>query len=159
MTDAFGRGGGGGMSGHDARHVGRAPDPRLCTARAAAIILAVVAVVEPRVVELSNLKQVVIQASPIAILALGAMVVLLTGGIDLSAGFGVAMMAVAMVGSMGIEGDLTHGLLVALCFGLALGLVNGRAGRRLAHPGVHRDARDLHRRAGGHADQGQERHA
>jgi ribose transport system permease protein len=89
------------------------------------IILAVVAVVEPRVVELSNLKEVVIQASPIAILALGAMVVLLTGGIDLSAGFGVAMVAVAMVGSMGIEGDLTQGLLVALCFGLALGLVNG----------------------------------
>jgi len=89
------------------------------------IILAVVAVVEPRVVDLSNLKQVVIQASPIAILALGAMVVLLTGGIDLSAGFGVAMVAVAMVGSMGIDGNLTHGLLVALCFGLALGLVNG----------------------------------
>jgi ribose transport system permease protein len=89
------------------------------------IILAVVAVVEPRVVHLSNLKEVVIQASPIAILALGAMVVLLTGGIDLSAGFGVAMVAVAMVGSMGIDGNLTHGLLVALCFGLALGLVNG----------------------------------
>ena len=89
------------------------------------IILAVVAVVEPRVVHLSNLKEVVIQASPIAILALGAMVVLLTGGIDLSAGFGVAMVAVAMVGSMGIDGNLTHGLLIALCFGLALGLVNG----------------------------------
>ena len=89
------------------------------------IILAVVALVEPRVVHLSNLKEVVIQASPIAILALGAMVVLLTGGIDLSAGFGVAMVAVAMVGSMGIDGNLTHGLLIALCFGLALGLVNG----------------------------------
>ena len=89
------------------------------------IILAVVAVVEPRVVHLSNLKEVVIQAFPIAILALGAMVVLLTGGIDLSAGFGVAMVAVAMVGSMGIDGNLTHGLLIALCFGLALGLVNG----------------------------------
>jgi ribose transport system permease protein len=89
------------------------------------IILAVVAVVEPRVVHLSNLKEVVIQASPIAILALGAMVVLLTGGIDLSAGFGVAMVAVAMVGSMGIDSDLTQGLLVALGFGVALGLVNG----------------------------------
>jgi ribose transport system permease protein len=88
-------------------------------------ILAVVAIVEPRVVHLSNLKEVVIQASPIAILALGAMVVLLTGGIDLSAGFGVAMVAVAMVGSMGLEGGLVHGLLVALCFGLGLGLVNG----------------------------------
>lgn len=89
------------------------------------IVLAVVAVVEPRVVHLSNLKDVVTQASPIAILALGAMVVLLTGGIDLSAGFGVAMVAVAMIGSMGFDGNLTQGLLVALCFGLALGLVNG----------------------------------
>jgi ribose transport system permease protein len=89
------------------------------------VILAVVAVVEPRVVHLSNLKEVVIQASPIAILALGAMVVLLTGGIDLSAGYGVAMVAVAMVGSMGLEGSLVHGLLIALCFGLGLGLVNG----------------------------------
>jgi ribose transport system permease protein len=89
------------------------------------IILAVVAIVEPRVVHLSNLKEVVIQASPIAILALGAMVVLLTGGIDLSAGFGVAMVAVAMVGSMGLDGGLVQGLVVALCFGLGLGLVNG----------------------------------
>jgi ribose transport system permease protein len=89
------------------------------------LILAVVAVVEPRVVHLSNLKEVVIQASPIAILALGAMVVLLTGGIDLSAGYGVAMVAVAMVGSMGLDGSLVHGLLVGLCFGLGLGLVNG----------------------------------
>ena len=89
------------------------------------VVLAVVAVVEPRVVHLSNLKEVVIQASPIAILALGALVVLLTGGIDLSAGFGVAMVAVAMVGSMGFDANLPHGLLVALSFGLALGLVNG----------------------------------
>jgi ribose transport system permease protein len=88
-------------------------------------ILAVVAIVEPRVVHLSNLKVVVIQASPIAILALGAMVVLLSGGIDLSAGFGVAMVAVAMVGSMGLDGGLVDGLVVALCFGLGLGLVNG----------------------------------
>ena len=73
----------------------------------------------------SSLKDVVVQASPIAILALGAMVVLLTGGIDLSAGFGVAMVAVAMVGSMGPDSTLVHGLVVALCFGLGLGLVNG----------------------------------
>ncbi len=113
------------MSGHDARLSGQ----RLILASAPLVLLlvflAVIAVVEPRVVEPSNLKQVVIQASPIAILALGAMVVLITGGIDLSAGFGVAMIAVAMVGSMGIEGDLLHGLLVALLFGLGLGLVNG----------------------------------
>ena len=90
-----------------------------------AIMLAIVAVVEPSVVRPSNLEQVVIQASPIAILALGAMVVLLTGGIDLSAGVGVAMVAVAAVGAMGLEADLVHGLLVGLVFGLGLGLANG----------------------------------
>jgi ribose transport system permease protein len=89
------------------------------------IILAAVAILEPRVVHLSNLKTVVVQASPIAILGLGAMVVLLTGGIDLSAGFGVAMVAVAMVASMGLEGGLVDGLIVAVGFGLGLGLVNG----------------------------------
>jgi ribose transport system permease protein len=110
-------------------HAGRTSLERMAVAAAPLalllIILAVVAIVEPRVVHLSNLKVVVIQASPIAILALGAMVVLLTGGIDLSAGFGVAMVAVAMVGSMGLEGGLVDGLVVALCFGLGLGLVNG----------------------------------
>ena len=89
------------------------------------VIVAVIAVVEPRVIEWENLKQVVIQASPIAILALGAMVVLLTGGIDLSAGFGVAMVAVSMAASMSTGAELSHGLVVALCFGLGLGLVNG----------------------------------
>ena len=89
------------------------------------LIVAIVAIVEPSVVRPSSLKDVVVQASPIAILALGAMVVLLTGGIDLSAGFGVAMVAVAMVGSMGPDSTLVQGLVVALCFGLGLGLVNG----------------------------------
>ena len=89
------------------------------------LIVAIVAIVEPSVVRPSSLKDVVVQASPIAILALGAMVVLLTGGIDLSAGFGVAMVAVAMVGSMGPDSTLVQGLVVALAFGLGLGLVNG----------------------------------
>ncbi len=89
------------------------------------LIVAIVAIVEPHLVRPSSLKDVVVQASPIAILALGAMVVLLTGGIDLSAGVGVAMVAVAMVGSMGPDSTLVDGLVVALCFGLGLGLVNG----------------------------------
>jgi ribose/xylose/arabinose/galactoside ABC-type transport system permease subunit len=98
------------MSGHDARLSGQ----RLILASAPLVLLlvflAVIAVVEPRVVEPSNLKQVVIQASPIAILALGAMVVLITGGIDLSAGFGVALIAVLI----GLGLGLVNGLLVGV---------------------------------------------
>jgi ribose transport system permease protein len=90
-----------------------------------AIALAVVAVVEPRVLDGSNPKEVITQASPIAILALGAMVVLLTGGIDLSAGYGVAMVAVIMVGAMRDGTSLAEAAVIALAVGLALGLVNG----------------------------------
>ena len=103
--------------------------PRLIIATAPQLLLlvivAVIALVEPRVIERDNLEQVVTQASPIAILALGAMVVLLTGGIDLSAGFGVAMVAVSMAAAMSTGAGLAQGLLVALCFGVGLGLVNG----------------------------------
>jgi ribose transport system permease protein len=85
----------------------------------------VTAVVEPRVLEGSNPKEVVTQAAPIAILALGAMIVLLTAGIDLSAGSGVAMVAVTMVAAMSGGDGLVAAMLIALGVGLGLGLVNG----------------------------------
>jgi ribose/xylose/arabinose/galactoside ABC-type transport system permease subunit len=90
-----------------------------------ALAVAVVAIVEPRVLDGSNPKDIVTQASPIAILALGAMVVLLTGGIDLSAGYGVAMVAVIMVGAMSDGTSLVEAIAIAIGVGLALGLVNG----------------------------------
>jgi ribose/xylose/arabinose/galactoside ABC-type transport system permease subunit len=90
-----------------------------------ALAVAVVAAVEPRVLDGSNPKDIVTQASPIAILALGAMVVLLTGGIDLSAGYGVAMVAVIMVGAMSDGTSLVEAIAIAVGVGLALGLVNG----------------------------------
>ena len=94
------------------------------------LMLLITAVVAPNVLDPDNLEQVVIQASPIAVLALGAMVVLLTGGIDLSAGFGVAMVAVAMTAAMAPSltdpgHGLAYGLLIAAVFGLGLGLTNG----------------------------------
>lgn len=89
------------------------------------LVIAVIAVVEPRVIQVANLKLVVIQAAPIAILALAAMIVLITAGIDLSAGFGVAMVAVVMVGSMSAGNSFARGAVIALACGLGLGLVNG----------------------------------
>jgi ribose/xylose/arabinose/galactoside ABC-type transport system permease subunit len=53
------------------------------------------------------------------------MVVLLTGGIDLSAGYGVAMVAVIMVGAMSDGTSLVEAIAIAVGVGLALGLVNG----------------------------------
>lgn len=83
------------------------------------------AIVDPRVVSTQSLLNIVAQATPIAILALGAMIVLLTGGIDLSAGVGVAFCAVLIASLI----DAGTGVPVALAIGLAMmlliGLFNG----------------------------------
>ncbi len=58
------------------------------------VLTVVFAAIDPRVVSTQSLINIAAQATPIAVLALGALVVLLTGGIDLSAGVGVAFCAV-----------------------------------------------------------------
>ena len=60
------------------------------------VLLLASAAIDLRVVAPASFLNIVAQATPIAILAIGAMVVLLTGGIDLSAGVGVAFCAVFM---------------------------------------------------------------
>lgn len=91
------------------------------------VLTAVFAFVDPRVVSGQSLLNIAAQATPIAILALGALIVLLTGGIDLSAGVGVAFCAV-LVGSLidtglGLPFALAAGLAVMLFIGLANGAV------------------------------------
>ena len=87
----------------------------------------VFALVDPRVVASQNLINIVAQATPIAVLALGALIVLLTGGIDLAAGVGVAFCAVLIASlvdaGVGLPGSLTIGLGVMLTVGLVNGLV------------------------------------
>ncbi|RUT95095.1 hypothetical protein EOD12_33190, partial [Mesorhizobium sp. M7A.T.Ca.TU.009.02.1.1] len=58
------------------------------------VLLAIFALIDARIVSTASLINIVAQATPIAILALGALIVLLTAGIDLSAGVGVAFCAV-----------------------------------------------------------------
>jgi ribose transport system permease protein len=89
------------------------------------LLLAIAGVVDSRIIQLSNLQDVITQATPIAMLALGAMVVLVSGGIDLSAGFGVSLCAVIAGRMLGIEGSLGPALLVVVGAGALLGLVNG----------------------------------
>jgi ribose/xylose/arabinose/galactoside ABC-type transport system permease subunit len=79
----------------------------------------------PKIVALANLKNVLIQATPIALLALGAMVVLIAGGIDLSAGFGVGLCAVIIASKYVAGGSLVSALAWGVGAGLLLGLVNG----------------------------------
>ena len=91
------------------------------------VLTIVFAIVDPRVVATRSLINIVAQATPIAVLALGALIVLLTAGIDLSAGVGVAFCAVLIASLIdagtGLPGALAVGLGVMLVVGLFNGLV------------------------------------
>jgi ribose/xylose/arabinose/galactoside ABC-type transport system permease subunit len=90
-----------------------------------ALLLVVFGLLDGRVVDPANLRNVAVQATPIALLALGAFVVLLSGGIDLSAGFAVGLCAVMIAARLSAGDGLVVALLVGLGVAAAVGLVNG----------------------------------
>ncbi|MCB2130242.1 MAG: ABC transporter permease [Rhodobacteraceae bacterium] len=82
--------------------------------------LADAAVVSP-----ANLINIVAQATPIAVLATGAMIVLLTAGIDLSAAFGVAFCAVLMASRIDAGWGVGLAALTGAAVMVAIGTLNG----------------------------------
>ncbi|QOG07265.1 ABC transporter permease [Aureimonas sp. OT7] len=88
-------------------------------------LTAIFAVVDPRVVSGPSLINIVAQATPIAVLALGALIVLLTGGIDLAAGVGVAFCAVLIASLVDGGAGLPLAMLAGATAMLAVGLANG----------------------------------
>ncbi|TDC97632.1 ABC transporter permease [Actinomadura sp. 7K507] len=89
------------------------------------LLLAVFAVVDPRIAAPLNLRNILLQAVPIALLALSAHVVLLTAGIDLSAGYAVGLCGVVTAGHLSGGGGLAAAGLLGLGAVLAVGLGNG----------------------------------
>jgi ribose transport system permease protein len=81
--------------------------------------------VDSRLVSTANLVNVVAQATPIALLALGAFVVLVTAGIDLTAAVAVSLCAILMASQLQAGAPLPVALGVGLASMLALGLFNG----------------------------------
>lgn len=90
-----------------------------------AALVVVLGLIDSRVVELDNLRNVAVQATPIALIALGAFVVLLSGGIDLSAGYAVGLCSVMMAQRLANGDSLISALAVGLGVALAVGVVNG----------------------------------
>src|SRR5699024_2018368 len=89
------------------------------------VLLIVFSLIDPRIVSLQNLTQILINSAPIAILAVGAMVDLISGGIDLSAGYGVSMCAVIFASFLANDYSLLTAVFVALLFVLLIGVFNG----------------------------------
>ncbi len=105
-------------------------DARLLLARFAPqllllLLVVVLLAVQPSVLSGSNIRNVLINAVPIGILALGAMWVLIGGGLDLSAGYGVAMCAMVCGSQLQAGASVQAAVLSAIAAGLALGAVNG----------------------------------
>ena len=90
------------------------------------LIFVVVALITPRFFHPQNLSNVSLQVSLVAIVAIGATLVILTGGIDLSPGAIVALVCCSLaylVRKMGVP--LPLGIVLVLLLGIVLGFING----------------------------------
>jgi ribose transport system permease protein len=90
-----------------------------------AALVAVFAAIDPRIVSGASLVNIAAQATPIVLLGLGTFLVLLTAGIDLSAGVGVALCSVLMAGRLDAGWPLPAALGLGLAAMALLGLLNG----------------------------------
>jgi ribose transport system permease protein len=85
-----------------------------------------IALITPRFIHPQNLSNVTLQVSLVAIVAIGATMVILTGGIDLSPGATVALVCCTLahlVRKMGVP--LPVGIILMLLMGVGLGFING----------------------------------
>lgn len=89
------------------------------------LLLVVFAFVDERIISSQNLVQILINTAPIAILALGAMVVLISGGIDLSSGFGVSLCSVIFAASLANFESLIIAIIIVIIVGSLIGIFNG----------------------------------
>ena len=89
------------------------------------VLTAVFAAIDSRVVSGASIVNIVAQATPIALLGLGTLIVVLTAGIDLSAGVGVALCSIVIAGRVDAGTGLFPALLIGLAAMAGLGLING----------------------------------
>jgi ribose transport system permease protein len=95
----------------------------------AIMLLAVVAgfsIAYPDFLTISNLMTIGLQAAVRALLAIGELLVIISGGIDLSVGTSMSLSMVAMgLYVINGHGSLQIGMMIAIAAGLLVGLING----------------------------------
>jgi Oxidoreductase family, C-terminal alpha/beta domain/Branched-chain amino acid transport system / permease component/Oxidoreductase family, NAD-binding Rossmann fold len=95
----------------------------------AIMLMAVVAgmsIAHPDFLTISNLMTIGLQASVRALLAIGELLVIISGGIDLSVGTAMSLSMVTMgLYVINSHGSLEIGMLIAIATGVLVGLVNG----------------------------------
>ena len=89
-------------------------------------VAAVASLAAPRFLQPQNLSNVSLQVATVAVVSIGATLVILTGGIDLSPGSTVALVTCTLailVKKMGLP--LPVGIVLVLLLGIILGFING----------------------------------
>jgi ribose transport system permease protein len=90
------------------------------------VVATLVSLATPRFLQAQNLSNVSLQVATVAVVAIGATLVILTGGIDLSPGATVALVTCTLailVKNMGLP--LPVGILLVLLLGVVCGAING----------------------------------
>ncbi len=98
--------------------------PNLGLAIVVAIMLVVIEVMSPGFLSVSNLINIMRQASPLAVVAFGQALVIIAHGLDLSVGsiMGLASIITAIVG---VKYGLVAGLIAGILIGALCGAING----------------------------------
>ncbi|PSL34333.1 ribose ABC transporter membrane protein [Planomicrobium soli] len=89
------------------------------------VIIAIITILNPGFLAISNLMNVLRQVSINALIAFGMTFVILTGGIDLSVGSILALTGALTAGMMASGVDPILAMLVGLLLGAVLGAING----------------------------------
>lgn len=87
-------------------------------------VVAIFSILTPSFLTLSNISEIIVQSSIIAIVAIGLTIVIVTGGIDLSVGSMVGLVSVVVATNLVLLGPVL-GIAVGLVFGTMLGMFNG----------------------------------
>lgn len=93
---------------------------------AVAMLLVVCKIVAPSTLNSTSWSTLLPTGSIVAVIALGQMLVIMMGGIDLSMGASISLLANVMVGvSEGHNSRMTQGIIVVFLVALVIGFING----------------------------------
>jgi ribose/xylose/arabinose/galactoside ABC-type transport system permease subunit len=98
------------------------------------LICIVLSIIAPEFLTAANLRDVLVQASVLAMVAFGMTFVILAGELDLSVGTGVALASVVSALVMRDSQSVVLGVLAGVATGVALGIANGAIVTQLRVP-------------------------
>lgn len=90
-----------------------------------AILCIVLSIISPVFLTVNNLSNIIVQSSINACIAIGATVIIISGGIDLSVGSVLALAGVVMAKALTSGVPLIPSLIIGLAVGVICGIVNG----------------------------------